>query len=93
MHVNCGTKETLSVSLPLQGKDHAGRVATAISESVLLDWGIVCAPLSLGQHTLESGWHRLVPCHIQVGTLHPGLVRGQARISVQRQAAKSWIGP
>ena len=56
-------------------------------------WGMVCAPLSLGQHTLESGWHRLVPCHIQVGTLHPGLVRGQARISVQRQAAKSWIGP
>ena len=56
-------------------------------------WEIACAPLSLGQHTLESGWHHLVPCHIQVGTLHPGLVRGQARISVQRQAAKSWVGP
>ena len=44
MHVNRGTKKTLSVSLPLQGKDHAGTVATAISESVLLDLGDCLCP-------------------------------------------------
>lgn len=56
-------------------------------------WGAVCALLNLGQHTLKRSWHHLVPCQPQVGTLHPGLGWGQARILVQKQAAKSRIGP
>lgn len=41
-----------------------------------LDLGAACAPLSVGQHALKRSWHHLVPCQLQVGTMHPVLMGG-----------------